>query len=130
MFKPNGDLSFVDRPKKAKIQTLSHEDKVQNYIEGLNGIDKNDKYAEHVKAKMFTQFRIKKGLKNFSDEGKRSVMKEMDNMGRQNVFGKIVFESLRPQQKKQALPILLFMVLKPNGTLKSRAYADCCQQQL
>ena len=51
-------------------------------------------------------------------------------MTRQKVFGEVVYELLTAQQKKWALPILLFMVMKRNGTLKSRACADGCQQQL
>ena len=46
------------------------------------------------------------------------------------VFGKVVYELLTAQQKKWALPILLFMVMKRNGTLKSRACADGRQQRL
>ena len=46
------------------------------------------------------------------------------------VFGKVVNESLTAQQMKLALPILLFMVMKRNGTLESRACTDSRQQRL
>ena len=48
----------------------------------------------------------------------------------QNVFGEVVYELLTAQQKKWALPILLFIVMKRNGTLKSKACADGRQQRL
>lgn len=77
---------------------------------------------------MFTQFNIKKDLKNFLDEVKSSVMKELDNMTYQKVFGEVVYESLTPQQKMWTLLILLFIFLKRNSTLTLRACADGCQQ--
>ena len=46
------------------------------------------------------------------------------------ISGEVVYESLTAQQKKWALPFLLFMVMKRNGTLKSRACADGRQQRL
>lgn len=48
----------------------------------------------------------------------------------QKVFGEVVYELLTAQQKKWALPILLFMVMKRNSTLKSRACANGRQQRL
>ena len=70
------------------------EDIVQNYVEALNVIEKSDTYFEHVKANIFSQFSIKKGFKNFLDECKCSVMKEIDNICCQKVFGKVVDEPL------------------------------------
>jgi hypothetical protein len=57
-------------------------------------------------------------------------MKELNNLVKRDVFGEVEYESLSPQQRKWALPILLFMVMKRNGTLKSRACADGRQQRL
>ena len=48
----------------------------------------------------------------------------------QKIFGKVVYKSISPQQKKWTLPILLFMVMKRNGTLKASACADGRQQRL
>ena len=61
---------------------------------------------DHVKTKQFTQYSIKKGLNKFPEEGKQSIIKEMDNMTCQEVFGKVAYELLTAQQKKWALPIL------------------------
>ena len=109
---------------------LSHEDEVANYVELLTAIEGSDDYVDYIQAKQFTQYSIKKGLKEFPEEGKQSIIKEMDNMIFRKVFGEVVYGSLTAQQKKWALPILLFMVMKRNGTLKSRACADGRQQRL
>ena len=58
------DLSFASSSKEEQIRILSNEDEVQNYIEALNTVEKSNEYVKEVKAKIFTQFSIKKGLKN------------------------------------------------------------------
>ena len=68
-------------------------------------------------------------MKEFPEEGKQSIIKEINNMTCRKLFGKVVYESLTAQQKKWALPILLYMVMKRNGKLKSRACADGRQQR-
>ena len=47
-----------------------------------------------------------------------------------DVFGEVKYESLTPQQCKWVLPILLFMVIQRNGTLKSRVFANGCGQRV
>ena len=69
-------------------------------------------------------------MKEFPDKGKQSIVKETNNMTCRKVFGEVVYESLTALQKKWALPILLFMVMKRNGVLKSRVCADGRQQRL
>ena len=69
---------------------LLHEDEVANYIELLTPIECSDDYVDYVQAKQFTQYSIKKGLKEFPEEGKRSIIKEMDNMTCRKVFGEVV----------------------------------------
>ena len=59
---------------------MSHEDKVANYIESLTTIKGSDDYVDYIKAKQFTQYSIKNGLKELPDEGKQYIIKEMNNM--------------------------------------------------
>ena len=125
-----GDFAFSESRNADKVKVLKYEDEVANYIELLTAFEGSDDYVDYIKAKQFTQYSIKKGLKEFPDEGKQSIIKEMNNMTCRKVFGEVVYESLTAQQKKWALPILLFTVMKRNGTLKSRACKNGCQQRL
>jgi hypothetical protein len=109
---------------------LKTDNEVQNFINGLKVIEESAEYQDHVKELIFTQYNIKQGMKEYPEEGKASIMKELNNLVKRDVFGEVEYESLSPQQRKWALPILLFMVMKRNGTLKSRACADGRQQRL
>jgi hypothetical protein len=113
-----------------KIKTLNSESEIQNFINGLKVIEESAECQDHVKELIFTQFNIKQGMKKYPEEGKASVMKELKNLVKRDVFGEVEYESLTSQQRKWALPILLFMVMKRNGTLKSRACADGRQQRI
>ena len=78
--------------KEEKIQVLLHENEVSNQIEALTVIEQSNEYVDHVKAKQFTQYSIKKGLKEISNEGKQYIIKELGNMICLKVFGKVVCE--------------------------------------
>jgi hypothetical protein len=93
-------------------------------------IEESAECQDHLKDLMFTQYNIKQGMKKYPDEGKGSIMKELNNLVTRDVFGEVEYESLTSQQRKWALLILLFMVMKRNGTLKSRACADGRQQRV
>jgi hypothetical protein len=97
-----------------KIQTLKSDSEVQNFINGLKVIEKSTEYQDHLKELIFTQYNIKQGMKEYPEEGKSSIMKELNNLVKRDVFGEVEYESLSPQQRKWALPILLFMVMKRN----------------
>ena len=65
-----GDFAFSESRNADKVKVLKHEDEVANYIESLTAIEGSDDYVDYIKAKQFTQYSIKKGLKEFPDEGK------------------------------------------------------------
>jgi hypothetical protein len=114
-----------------KIQRLKNDNEVQNFTNGLKvKIEESAEYQDDVKELILTQCNIKQGVKKYPEEGKASIMKELNNFVKRDVFGEVKYESLSPQQRKWALPILLFMAMKRNGTLKSRACADGMQQRL
>ena len=61
------------------------------------------------------------GIKKFGQKGKDSVIKEIQNLAEKNeCFLEVEYESLTPEMKDKALPLLLFMVMKRNGDLKTR----------
>jgi hypothetical protein len=102
-----------------KIQTLKSDSEVQNFINMLKVIEESAEYQDHLKELIFTQYNIKQGMKEYPEEGKASIMKELNNLVKRDVFGEVEYESLSPQQRKWELPILLFMVMKRNVTLES-----------
>ena len=59
-----------ENSKGEKVQVLSHEDEVANYIELLTAIEGSGDYVDYNMAKKFSQYTIKKGLKEFPEEGK------------------------------------------------------------
>jgi hypothetical protein len=57
-------------------------------------------------------------------------MKEINNLVVRDCFGEVEYESLTPKQRKLSLPILMFMTMKRDGTLKTRGCADGRPQRL
>jgi hypothetical protein len=57
-------------------------------------------------------------------------MKEINNLVSRDCFGEVEYESLTEKQKKFALNILMFMVMKRDGKLKTRGCADGRPQRL
>jgi len=58
-------------------------------------------------------------------------MKELNQLVIRDVFGEIDYDELTEQQEKEALPILMFLTLKRDGTtVKGRGCADGRKQRL
>ena len=66
------------------------------------------------------QMNIQQGIQRFSEEGKKSAMKELENLTGDKFFGEIDFESIIQEMKDQLLPILMFMIMKRNSNIKTR----------
>ena len=73
---------------------------------------------------------IREGLKRHGADGKASLLKEINNLVTRDCFGKVDYESLTEEEKRKALPILMFMILKRDGKLKNRSCADGRPQRL
>jgi len=58
------------------------------------------------------------------------MMKEMTQMLTREVFEEIAYESLSREDKRLALPILLFLTEKRNGDIKGRLCADGRKQRV
>lgn len=71
---------------------------------------------------MFPQYSIKARLKEYIEPKNDSVLKELVKMVYQDVFGKVNYRLLSPQQHEWALLILLFVVMKWNGTQYKKAF--------
>ena len=74
---------------------------------------------------------IQQGIRLYSQKGKDSVIKELINLDEKNsCFGEIDFELLTEEMKAKALPLLLFMVMKRSGDLKTRGVANGNKQRV
>ena len=77
------------------------------------------------------QCSVQQGVKLHGDKGKELAMKEMRSLALKNkCFDEINYDSLTQEQKDRALPLLMFMVMKRNGTLKSRGVTNGKHQKL
>ena len=70
------------------------------------------------------QYSINAGVKKYGAEGKESAVKEINNLLKNDCFGETDFDKLTQEQKDRALPILMFMILKRNGEIKTRGVAN------
>ena len=73
---------------------------------------------------------IQQGMKRYGDSRKKSALKEIGNLTGNECFGEIDYSSLTQEMKDRALPILMFMIMKRNGDLKSRGVANGSLQRL
>ena len=117
--------TFQSKEKINKIETEEY----QNYLEGMKWCDVQQ---DDVHGMMFAakQLSVQRGLKEYKEAGKDSAMKEILNLTKNKCFGELNYDELTQDQKDKALPILMFMVLKRNGALKSRAVANGSVQRL
>ena len=113
-----------------KIRHIHNKHEYQNFVDSIKEIEESKEYSRFLQDYSLNQVSLNKGLKKYGDQAKESVMKELDNLCRHEAFAEIDYESLSATDKRNALPILMFMVLKRNGDLKSRGCADGRPQRL
>jgi hypothetical protein len=71
-----------------------------------------------------TQYSLNKGIKVFKEQGIEAVSKELSQLHMRQVLHPVHAQALRPEQKQRALPYLMFLTEKRNGTIKARGCAD------
>ena len=111
-----------------QIEPLTTEE-YQLYKEALEWFefDFNEIQAMVFKAETMS---IQQGIKKFGETGKDSARKEIHNLTGNECFGEIEYSTITQQMKDQALPMLMFMIMKRNGNLKSRACANGSYQRV
>ena len=67
---------------------------------------------------------IQQGIRKFGDDGKKSAIKEIKNLTWNECFSEVENKILTQEMKDQALPILMFMIMKRNGDIKTRGVAN------
>ena len=69
-------------------------------------------------------YSLRKGIKEFGEQGKQSVVKEMKQLHDRNCFKPVNITTLSPTEKKRALESLIFLTEKQDGTIKARHCAN------
>ena len=76
------------------------------------------------------QMSVQQGIHKYGEEGKKSAMKEIENLTDNECFGEIDYNSIAQEMKDKALPILMFMIIKRNGNIKTKGVANGSYQRV
>ena len=117
--------SFGD--EKIKREEVDH---FALYTEALEWLDFNMEECAGMAFKAQHQMNVKQGIKEYGDDGKASALKEINNLTSNECFGEVAYETLTQRQKDRALPILMFMIMKRNGDIKTRGVANGSLQRV
>lgn len=82
------------------------------------------KYGETFTSVAFTNYSVKRGVKDIGLEAVIAMMKEMLQMHKKKVFHPVHFKGLSKTQLKKTIRSLMFLKRKRDGRLKARFCAD------
>jgi Reverse transcriptase (RNA-dependent DNA polymerase) len=77
-----------------------------------------------------TQYSMKKGIQMFGKKGTDAVLKELKQLHDKETFNPVDPETIGPEDRRGALPCLMYLTEKRNGTIKGRGCADGRKQRL
>ena len=128
--KPSGESRYNLREKRTRSyshlydpETFRTEDSPNNELGEVVLVTDGDTPADTP------QMSMKRGLKEFGEEGYTAVRKEMQQLHDRKVMQPIKRKDLTPAQKREALGYLMFLKKKRNGTVKGRGCADGRKQR-
>ena len=112
------------------IQSWDDQDQYQLYHEALQWMGYTSDEIDGLCMKT-EQYSVQKGIETFGEKGKESAMKEIRNLAAKNsCFEELNYDSLTEEQKSRALPMLMFMVMKRNGIIKTRGVVNGKNQRI
>ena len=76
------------------------------------------------------QYHINKGLKKFGERGREAVQKEIKQLDDLHVVKPHNAKALTEDQRKNALPCLMFISEKVDGSVKGRCVVDGSKQEM
>jgi hypothetical protein len=83
-----------------------------------------------IEHSVFTQYSVKRGLKEFGEAGAEAVIKEMQQLDRMKVGEPTMASMMTRAEKKASLEYLMFLKKKRCGRIKGRGCADGRKQRL
>ena len=137
---------FCDESCFAADANVSNYDKTKPNLGQISGQDNNEQYQLQKEALSWLDFcsneadefyfkaqqmSIQQGIKQCGQHGEDSIMKELINLDAKNsYFSEIDCDTITPEMKSKALPLLMLMVIKCSGELKTRGVATGNRQRL
>jgi hypothetical protein len=131
------------RIPKPTIKYTAYKHQGYSQVEKKSAIDEYNVVEAKVLATIMCQFKermkttkikhgnqyvvtysLKKGIKEFGEQGKQSVVKEMKQLHDRKCFTPVNITTLSPTEKKRALESLIFLTEKQDGTIKARHCAN------
>ena len=85
--------------------------------------------APELEAIALTQYNLKRGLKEFGNDGLIALGKEMEQLYTRKVSKPVDGNDLTKAQKRASLRYLMFLTKKPYGKIKARGCADGRKQR-
>ena len=118
-----------DEPQRSSygrtIRSTQDNDFVYQHLQNtMHSKEQDDYMRDIINGQILTQYSLAAGLKKWPEQGKRATIKELKQMLSRVVFKEISYLSLSEEDKRNALPILIFLSEKRDGTIKTRACAD------
>jgi hypothetical protein len=114
-----------------KLQVITDGCEQYNFERAMSFLSgASQRCTDRVSQYLMTQYGLKKGLKVFGKDGEAATEKEMKQMLSREVFEEIEYDTLSNEDKRYALPILLFLTRKRDGSVKGRACADGRKQRI
>ena len=111
----NKNYSYSDVPVSSTGNVNVHNDDPP-----LEAMDKEDAMIYLLGVVMVQQFSLNKGLKEFGDRDKDATMKELTQIRDMDTHHPLDASTLTWEQRKRALPSILFLVEKRCGDIKGK----------
>ena len=128
--KPSGDSRYNLREKRTRSYSHLYDPETFRTEDGPNNEMGEVVLVTDGGAPEDTpQMSMKRGLKEFGEDGYIAVRKEMQQLHDRKVMQPIKRKDLTPAQKREALGYLMFLKKKRNGTVKGRGCADGHKQR-
>ena len=127
---PNSGADYTVREPKGSRITLEYVHAMRAVVE--NHQARSDCHPKEVyKATVLAQqYHITKGLKIYGDRGREAAKKEMKQLDDMEVVKPKKVDSLTEEQKRNALPCLMFISEKNDGSIKGRCVVDGSKQEM
>ena len=105
-------------------------DDTPEYVKNIKlpRVRKYDKIDHLVHAKMVQLF-LEKGLKEFGKEGRKAIIKEIQQHHNMETYLPRYVHDLTSDERREALLLLMHLKKKRNGKMKARSWANGWTQQ-
>jgi len=115
------EIPADDKEDEEVLATVAHF--IMVHCKEKEGIKKKKKKKKKYKPKA-GQYQMEAGIKQFGEQGKIAVTKELDQFNKYKVFELKHAYDLSKEDRKKALSSLIFLEEKKNRTIKARSCAN------